>query len=215
MFSLNEIEAMGKRAARGAGLSWGLAEEAGKAARWLSAQNLPGPDLLFSVLQKTDGRPPSERAPVSITGVWQAPAGPLCPLVTGSTLCDQAPELADGRTIRLGPTLQPLLLAPYLAAAAKLSGSAFELAWDDVVLLMDAETLSYADDETSLNPDIAQSVRCRQTASDLRHPRKKRSVLAVNSDVWEGLNILAMRTFAPATEASRVAGAGTELSDND
>ena len=41
-FSLNEIEAIGKRAARGAGLPWGLAEEAGKAARWLTARGLPG-----------------------------------------------------------------------------------------------------------------------------------------------------------------------------
>ena len=32
-FSLNEIEAMGRRAARGAGLHWGIAEEAGKAVR--------------------------------------------------------------------------------------------------------------------------------------------------------------------------------------
>jgi hypothetical protein len=34
MRSLNEIEAMAKRAVRGAGLAWGLAEEAGKALRW-------------------------------------------------------------------------------------------------------------------------------------------------------------------------------------
>ena len=33
--SLNEIESLCKKAARGAGMSWGLAEEAGKAAKWL------------------------------------------------------------------------------------------------------------------------------------------------------------------------------------
>ena len=35
-YSLYEIEVTGKRAARGSGFSWGLAEEAGKATRWLS-----------------------------------------------------------------------------------------------------------------------------------------------------------------------------------
>ena len=34
--SMNEVESMAKTAARGAGYSWGLAEEAGKATRWLS-----------------------------------------------------------------------------------------------------------------------------------------------------------------------------------
>ena len=33
--SLNEVEATAKKATRGAGYPWGLAEEAGKAVRWL------------------------------------------------------------------------------------------------------------------------------------------------------------------------------------
>lgn len=215
MFSLNEIEAMGKRAARGTGLPWGLAEEAGKAARWLAALGMPGPDLLFTTLEQTDGRLPSERAPDSTTEVWRAPAGQLCPLVTGSALCDRASELAGGRMIILGPTLQPLLLAPYLATAAKSTGTAFELAWDDVILLMDADTISWANDEIIPADGAAQSVRCGRTIRTLAHPQEHRSAMAVNPEVWRGLNALAMRTFAPATEASRVAGAGAGLSDND
>ena len=36
-YSLNEFEALALKAARGAGLPWGLAEEAGKAVRILSS----------------------------------------------------------------------------------------------------------------------------------------------------------------------------------
>ena len=37
-WSLNEIESLAKKAARGAGLDWGLAEEAGKTTRcWVIA----------------------------------------------------------------------------------------------------------------------------------------------------------------------------------
>ena len=36
-WSLNELEAEVKKAIKGAGLSWGLAEEGSKAVRWLAA----------------------------------------------------------------------------------------------------------------------------------------------------------------------------------
>ena len=69
-WSLNEIETLSRKAARGAGLSWGLAEEAGKATRWLAAAGLPGPQVLAA----TPGRlndflapPPGFSAPVRAT----------------------------------------------------------------------------------------------------------------------------------------------------
>jgi hypothetical protein len=74
-FSLNEVEAMGKRAARGAGLDWGIAEEAGKAARWLTARGLPGPELLAELLTRNEGKSYEELAPASIDGVWEAKSG--------------------------------------------------------------------------------------------------------------------------------------------
>lgn len=42
--ALSELRALVTKAARGAGLSWGLAEEAGWAAEWLSRQGLPAAD---------------------------------------------------------------------------------------------------------------------------------------------------------------------------
>ena len=49
-WSLNEIESLAKNATRGAGRDWGLAEEAGKATRWLCAAGWPGADLLAELL---------------------------------------------------------------------------------------------------------------------------------------------------------------------
>ncbi len=60
--SLNEIEALARKAARGGGMSWGLAEEAGKAVRWLSDNGFPGPWLLSKLLLQNDGKPYSELA---------------------------------------------------------------------------------------------------------------------------------------------------------
>ena len=51
MYSLGEIEALCKKASRGVGLSWGLAEEAGLIARHLSEFNLPGSDTVYTNLK--------------------------------------------------------------------------------------------------------------------------------------------------------------------
>ena len=40
--SLNEVESLAKKAARGTGYPWGLAEEAAKASRWLAARGVDG-----------------------------------------------------------------------------------------------------------------------------------------------------------------------------
>ena len=49
--SLNEVQAQAFKAARGAGYAWGLAEEAGKATRWLCGHGLDGVALLVELLE--------------------------------------------------------------------------------------------------------------------------------------------------------------------
>jgi hypothetical protein len=214
-FSLNEIEAMGKRAARGAGLPWGLAEEAGKAARWLTARGLPGPEELAEILTRNDGKSYEELAPVSVDGVWRAPAGRLCPLVSGAALCDRAAEIAAGREIQFGPTAQPLLLAPFAAGAAKLTGDAVELSWAGVVMIFTAEDVSIEGERAALAARSADSVSCRHAETTVTPSLAGAPGRAVDAETWSRLNAFAHRTFAPATEASRLAGAGAGLTDND
>ena len=214
-YSLNEIEIMGKRAARGAGLPWGLAEEAGKTARWLAARALPGPEMLADILTRNDGKSYDELAPVSADGVWRARAGRLCPLVCGSALCDRAAEIAAGRKIEFGPMAQPLLLAPYVAGAAKMTGAAIELAWPGIGMIFTSESFSIEGDHTDLTVRSADSVYCRCTDNTLVVLPAGAAGRDVNAEVWSRLNTLAQRTFAPATEASRLVGAGAGLIDDD
>ena len=69
-FSLNETEALCRKAARGAGYGWGLSEEAGKAVRWMVRFGLPGPALLARHLSRIDGKTIAAFAPVAGGGVW-------------------------------------------------------------------------------------------------------------------------------------------------
>ena len=91
-FSLNEIEATAKRAARGAGYSWGLAEEAAKATRWLCARGIDGTRALAELLPLGLAQTPSTHVPEQLQGTW-AGSGALCPLATGALLSDLANQL--------------------------------------------------------------------------------------------------------------------------
>ncbi|MGI9421221.1 MAG: DUF3726 domain-containing protein [Geminicoccaceae bacterium] len=214
-FSLNEIEAMGKRATRGAGLPWGLAEEAGKAARWLVARGLPGAEQLADILTRNDKRDYAELAPADVDGVWQAPSGCLCPLVAGAAICDRAAALAEGRVIELGKTAHPLLLVPYVAGAAKLTDTAISIGWGDVIVTLSPDGESIDGDRESLTARSTASVHCRRASkvSEVVAPVPSINEMAVPA--WDRLAAFAQRTFAPATEASRLSGAGAGLSDNN
>jgi hypothetical protein len=218
-FSLNEVEAMGKRAARGAGLPWGLAEEAGKAARWLTARGYPGAEQLADVLTRNDKQGYAELAPVDVDGVWQAPAGRLCPLITGAALCDRAAEIAEGRVIELGMTAQPLLLVPYIAGAAKLIGTAIAIGWEHVTMIVTQDREIIDGNPNALTARSTDSIRCRRVddASNLATPAVSvnQPAAPVDAATWSRLAAFAQRTFAPATEASRLSGAGAGLSDNN
>ena len=54
MKSLSEIETTSKRASRGVGFSWGIAEEVGKCIRLLELFGLPGIKNLNEYYQKKD-----------------------------------------------------------------------------------------------------------------------------------------------------------------
>ena len=107
-YALNEIEAMGKRAARGVGCDWGIAEEAAKAVRWLAMHRLPGPELLADLLTLNDGRSYADLAPVTVEGVWEATSGSLCPLVAGAALADRAEGGCVGTGSRNGGNRVPI-----------------------------------------------------------------------------------------------------------
>ncbi|MGI9489004.1 MAG: DUF3726 domain-containing protein [Geminicoccaceae bacterium] len=214
--SLNEIEVMGKRAARGGGLPWGLAEEAGKAARWLTARGLPGVEQLADILTDNDKRLYVELAPAEVDGVWQASSRQLCPLITGAAVCDLAAEIAKGRVIELGATMRPLLLAPYVAGAAKLTGVAVVLDWDDVKMTLTPDGMAIEGNRDALMARGTERVRCRRADEQTNVPASEFvNEPAVPAAAWARLAALAQRTFAPATEASRLSGAGAGLSDNN
>ena len=215
-WSLNEIESLAKKATRGAGRDWGLAEEAGKATRWLCAAGWPGADLLAALLTRLDGVPHDLVRPQETDGEWQAAGGQLCPLVAGATLSDLADRWAGGQTARLGPTACPLLLVPYMVWSADRTGAMLSLEFDDLRITRGrGETAIEIASDRVLTAHSAPSVTLGAVNEIAGMPLKRTYRGQISAEATRTLLDFAQRTYAPETEQSRLAGAGAGLTDND
>ncbi|MDA5094519.1 DUF3726 domain-containing protein [Aliiroseovarius sp. KMU-50] len=213
--SLNEIEAMSKRAGRGAGLSWGLAEEAAKGTRWLSSFGFPGTEMLAELLMLNDRIPSIDVSPVSLRAeVWHAPARRMSPLIAGASLSDCAVRLLERGSITMENVSLPLLAVPFMGGAALRLGVAVAAEWDGARVATDGKQLCVQGDPEALEAKHADRLVFFAPA-EMTGRREPVMRADVSADSWEQLGGFSHRTFAPATEESRLRGAGAGLSDND
>lgn len=208
-WSLNEVEALARKAARGAGYSWGHAEEAGRAVRWLCAQGLSGAEALAGLLDQTDGQPYDALCPDPGSDPWQARGAALCPLIAGSALCDDVSAVERG--LDLGPVHQPLLLLPFVAMSARARGAGLCLHHAGGVVCVDPEGQM-----EGAAPALGGPMAMKIAPCDAVKGAKSRASRAYcDAGIMERLGKFAARTYAPASEASRLAGAGAGTTDND
>ncbi len=212
--TLAEAESYLRKVARACGLDWGIAEEAGKAARWLAAFALPGPELMLAHLESLRGKQYRDVIPDCAADPWRAPGGWLCPVITGAALADRSAQMLDGRVFALGPTAYPLLLAATVGQAARCHRTVFTTAWADVRVSCFENGLSIAGNRDDLLLAEVDAVDCRQ--DDLAEPQQLPSTLAyaIDDTIFRRIDRLAFETYAPATAESRT-GAGAGLTDND
>lgn len=213
-YSLNEIEAMSKRAARGAGLAWGFAEEAAKGTRWLAGYGYPSPQLLADLLELNDRMPAIDFSPTSLDGVWRAPAGRMSPLIAGAAMSDCAVRMREGQVISIEQVCQPLLIVPFASGAALRLGVAVLVEWGGVRFTTDGKQLCVQGNQDDVLASRARVVRCTAPA-EMTAPSAPVSRAEVDKTCWARLGAFAHRTYAPATDASRLLGAGAGLNDND
>lgn len=214
-YALNEVEGLSKRAARGAGLSWGLAEEAAKAVRWLASHDLPSLAPFAELLAENDTKSYADVAPKSRDGRWVAHGGVLCPLACGAALCDRAVDIGAGNGIEMEAISHPVLLAPFAAFVAKRVGKIVALYWHDLTVYTDGSQLWVEGEKAALEIGAAQGVTCFLAELQTGKPYVGQARCMEDPQNWDMLSRFAQRTYAPATEQSRNLGAGAGNSDND
>jgi hypothetical protein len=207
-FSLNEMEATAKRATRGAGYSWGQAEEASKAARWLCAQGLDGAGVLARLLTLGLASDLAAHRPRKVDHSWRG-VGELCPLSAGPLLSDSA-DLLKINPIEMQDVCAPELLLPFAANAARVLQCWVSIEFDGTLAVTDGDHLAVH----GIFPVTARRVTVSQGDAPETLLNRHSRAQPTPGD-WDILNRFAHRTYAPATEESRLLGAGAGLSDND
>ncbi|MEZ5923411.1 MAG: DUF3726 domain-containing protein [Hyphomicrobiaceae bacterium] len=194
--SLNEIEVMVKRAARGAGYAWGLAEEAGKAVRWLESRGLPGLEAMLRHFESGTR------------------AG--SPIIAGPGLADRAHELAAGTSLGAKSVSEPLLMLPFAAMAAKLAERSVDLSWPGVRFrgIGGAATIDGQERASAPGP-VDLTLGPASGALDGSPLAERIAGITVAAEIWTGLNRFAVKTYVPESEGSRTKGAGAGAIDND
>jgi hypothetical protein len=215
--SMTELETLAGKAARGSGLDWGVAEEAGVATRWLQSHGFNGADLLLSHLARNADTHWQDVAPVINGRTWRsANAHALCPIATGTTLCDFA-SLQDGLVsgpIELSQVDCPAFLLPFLSGISHRLARpcAMNLSGVSVIIAKDTIQSQSLVDEDALSTclDIQITLLDATPKAFVSAPEIRRIKIATLRD----LNTFAMLTTVPATEQSRQ-GAGGDISDNN
>lgn len=212
LLSRNEIETLCLKAARGAGMSWGLAEEAGFAAGWLAARGIDGAGALLDHLQHWASGTILVR-----DRHWTATAdATLSPILLGATLDDHA-ALAAGpwsAPITTGSVSAPILLVPFLARAAKVCAKPLALTWPGGSLVIPTGGDVDATAMTALSRIEVTTPTLSPTSDVPQCEATRRATAPLSAATLDKLNILALRTTVPASETSR-RGAGAATSDND
>ena len=109
---------------------------------------------------------------------------------------------------------EPLLLIPFAAFAAAQARKAMAVSWNG------AEAQLGADGETArltgaVTVDEAHGVLTRAMDLPVRTSERRMTRAALDPSVQATLDEFAQRTYAPASDASRMTGAGAGLTDND
>ena len=224
--SLNEIELMSRKAAHGGGLSWGIADEVGKAIRWLHVFGLDGVTALLAVLEQYNHQTARQYAPQSLSGIWRAPKGILSPLLTGVSLCD-CMALSQHQSVETEKIAYPLLTAGFLGyylLGRGLPGptdlpkeQSIQIKWSKVTLDFHRNKLAVSGSKKDLETTVSDQLVCKRELFSNRIELTQPVIggVAVDEVRWERLQAYALNTCVEATEASRLAGAGAGLNDND
>ena len=203
-WSLGETAALAIKAARGAGMPWGLADETGFAVSWLHARGIAGLSALCRYLcwRSTDRL---TQWPDLATGNRC-----YCPIALGTAYLDGAlPDSFCIHNIR-----EPVLILPFIA---KRSGARPAQVNLDQLYLHVSENgvLSRYPDTALLLSQAACTISLTADPPVIPAPMQTQRVASCFHGCVTTLQHFAGKTYAPATDESRLAGAGAGLNDND
>ena len=203
--SLNEVESLAAKVGRGGGFSWGLAEEIGRGARRLAQGGLPWAEALLALAESVGAMQTPSPAQAE---QWRArrsemgAAKPLCPVRTAALLIDDPAILRA--PLHLGNVGLPIWIAGVLAASGASDG--FEITWPTASAWVDRQRVIPTTPGGAWLAAVA-NVKISPGSTAQSGPRPP-SRAPVADAVLTALGHFAARINVPASESSRIKGAG-------
>ena len=203
MKTFSEIDTTSKRAARGAGFSWGIAEEVGKNMRLLELFGLPGIKNLNQFLKNYKEKQFQKVTLISDTN--NANKYPFCPIILGVNFIDQVNLLDKKINIQISNVAFPLLFLPFVSRASEMIGKRIFLKIEEKEFLLNLNQSIYSNYLKNEILKVCNTINI----SFIENSN------SFNENEWKELYKLSEDTFVEETESLKISGAGAGLTDND
>jgi len=203
MKTLSEIDTTSKRAAKGAGFSWGISEEIGKNMRLLELFGLSGIKNLNKYLKDYKKKQFQKITLISETN--ETKKNPFCPIILGTNFIDQVNLLDKKNNIKIINVAFPILFLPFVSRASEVIGKRIFLKIDEKEFLLNLNQSIYSN---YLKNEILEN--CNLISINFIENNN-----SFNENEWKELYKLSEDTFVEETESLKIGAAGAGLTDND
>ena len=202
MRSLSEIDTIVKRASKGVGYSWGIAEEVGKNIKLLETYGLSGLKNLNDYFNSLKSKKFQNLTHISTENQSKIP---YCPIIAGTSFLDQIDELKDLVNIKIENMSYPILFLPFLSRASEIVGQKISLKIDEKIFLLNFNQNIYSNyfaNEILKHADLIQISFIKNSNT-------------FDKNEWDNLYKLSTNTFVEETDELKKSAAGAGLTDND
>ena len=202
MRSLSEIDTIVKRASKGVGYSWGIAEEVGKNIKLLETYGLSGLKNLNDYFISLKSKKFQHLTHISNENNSKIP---YCPIIAGTSFLDQIDELKDLVNIKIENMSYPILFLPFLSRASEIVGQKISLKIDEKIFLLNFNQNIYSNyfaNEILKHADLIQISFIKNSNT-------------FDQNEWDNLYKLSTNTFVEETDELKKSAAGAGLTDND
>ena len=203
MKTLSEIDTTSKRATRGAGFSWGIAEEVGKNMRLLELFGLSGVKNLNEFLKEYKKKQFHKITLISETN--KSSKYPFCPIILGTNFMDQVNLLERKINIQISNVAFPILFLPFVSRASEISGKKIFLKIEEKEFLFNLNQSIYSNYLKNEILEVCNTINISFIENNN----------SFNENEWKELYKLSEDTFVEETESSKIGAAGAGLTDND
>jgi len=202
MRSFSEIDTVVKRATKGVGFNWGVAEEVGKNIKLLEMFGLPGLKNLNDYFNSLKSKKFQNLTFISNHNQSKIP---YCPIISGISFLDQVNELKELINIKIENMSYPILFLPFLSRASEVIGKKISFKFDENIFLFNFNQNIYSN-------YFSNKILKNAKLTEINFIENNNTF---SQEEWDNLYKLSTNTFVEESDELKKSAAGAGLTDND